>query len=227
MTQLYIFDIDGTLLAAGGAGTRAINHVFETHFGYENMCRHLSFAGATDKNIFAQAQMIASEASGKPQVHETVLFNAYAVQFEHELEKNNTCVAYEGVFRFLDDLKSRPDLRMGIGTGNLEATAQLKLKYAGLTSYFTFGGYGSDHEQRADIFQTALERGTEDLDHKLSRLVVFGDTPKDIWAAKAIGAEVVAVTTGTFNRDQLEQEKPDLVVDCLLAPELATWLGAP
>ena len=116
---------------------------------------------------------------------------------------------------------------MGIGTGNLEATAQLKLKYAGLTSYFTFGGYGSDHEQRADIFQTALERGTEDLDHKLSRLVVFGDTPKDIWAAKAIGAEVVAVTTGTFNRDQLEQEKPYLVVDCLLAPELATWLGAP
>ena len=87
MTQLYIFDIDGTLLAAGGAGTRAINHVFETHFGYENMCRHLSFAGATDKNIFAQAQMIASEASGKPQVHETVLFNAYAAQFEHELEK--------------------------------------------------------------------------------------------------------------------------------------------
>ena len=61
MTQLYIFDIDGTLLAAGGAGTRAINHVFKTHFGYENMCRHLSFAGATDKNIFAQAQMIASK----------------------------------------------------------------------------------------------------------------------------------------------------------------------
>ncbi len=227
MTQLYIFDIDGTLLAAGGAGTRAINQVFETHFGYENMCRHLSFAGATDKNIFAQAQTIASKASGKPKVHESVLFNAYATQFEYELEQNNTCEAYEGVFRFLDGLKSQPGLRMGIGTGNLEATAQLKLKYAGFTSYFSFGGYGSDHEQRAAIFQTALERGTQDLNHKLSRLVVFGDTPKDIWAAKAIGAEVVAVTTGTFNREQLTQENPDLVVDSLLAPELTTWLGAP
>jgi phosphoglycolate phosphatase len=227
MTHLYIFDIDGTLLSAGSGGTRAINQVFVNHFGYENMCQHLNFAGATDKNIFAQAQRIASLASGKPIVHESILFEAYAKLFEKDIGRNNTCVAYKGVISLLDRLKDNPGLVLGIGTGNLKSTAQLKLKYSGLDSYFSFGGYGSDCEARPEIFKKALARGTERLGQKLSRVVVFGDTPKDIWAARAIGAEVVAVTTGTFDADELAQENPDLVVDDLDIPELIAWLGAP
>ena len=103
----------------------------------------------------------------------------------------------------------------------------LKLKYAGLNSYFSFGGYGSDCEKRPDIFRKALERCCERLGKSPTHVVVFGDTPKDIWAARDIGAKVVAVTTGSFDTDALAQENPDIVVDGLDTPELAAWLGAP
>ncbi|MBL91988.1 MAG: hypothetical protein CMH56_09290 [Myxococcales bacterium] len=224
MTHLYIFDIDGTLISAGGCGTLAINKVFEARFGYENICQHLSFAGATDKDIFAKAQAIAAEASGVPPVSEADIFQAYATSFERELQRDNTCRAYDGVVELLEKLKRREDVILGIGTGNLAATAQLKLQYSGLDAYFTFGGYGSDHEQRSDIFQTSLSRGTAQLSQTPSRVIVFGDTPKDIWAAQAIGAEVVAVTTGTFDAPPLLQENPDLVVPALNTKELFEFL---
>ena len=227
MTSLYIFDIDGTLMSAGGAGARAIDQVFQTHFGYPNICQHLSFAGGTDKNIFDIAQNIAATASGQELLPEELLFEAYEVAFKLELEKNNTCHVYGGVVELLNLLRQQNEAVLGIGTGNLKSTANLKLKYADLADYFNFGGYGSDFETRPAIFKKALARGTERLGQKPSRVVVFGDTPKDIWAAKDIGAEVVAVTTGTFDRDGLTQENPDLVVDALNAPELAAWLGAP
>ena len=225
MICLYIFDIDGTLMSAGGAGTLAINKVFETHFGYENICQHLSFAGATDKNIFAKAQDIAAQASGKKVLSEAEIFLAYANNFEKELQKNNTCQAYDGVVELLEKLKTQKEAVVGIGTGNLQSTAQLKLKYAGLDTYFSFGGYGSDHEQRTDIFQTALSRGAAQLPHPPSRVVVFGDTPKDIWAAQDIRAEVVAVTTGTFDAEPLQRENPDMVVPALNVRAVFEFLG--
>ncbi len=227
MSHLYIFDIDGTLLSAGRAGTRSIDDLFKKYFNYENICQHLTFAGATDIDLFARAQKIASEASGNPILPQSEIFDAYTTFFDRELQKENTCRAYDGVLEFLNHLKVQTRLVMGIGTGNLATTAQLKLKYSGLDSYFTFGGYGSEHETRAAIFQSALSCGLEQLNETPERIVVFGDTPKDIWAARDVKAEVVAVTTGSFGRDELSKENPDLVVDSLMAPELKSWLGAP
>ena len=224
MTNLFVFDIDGTLLSAGGAGVLAINQVFEEAFGYENMCRHLTFAGATDKNLFARAQNIAAEASGKDPISEEEIFSLYATAFENELKRQNTCQAYDGVVELLDVLQKNEQAILGIGTGNLAATARLKLRYAGLEHYFGFGGYGSDHEQRADIFKTAVMRGAASLPLPPSRTIVFGDTPKDIWAARAIGAEVIAVTTGSFDAEALAQEKPDLVTPSLASSEVYRFL---
>ena len=42
---------------------------------------------------------------------------------------------------------------------------------------------------------------------------VIGDTPHDIACGKAIGARTVAVTTGSFTREQLAAHQPDLILD--------------
>jgi hypothetical protein len=41
--------------------------------------------------------------------------------------------------------------RLGILTGNLEGVARLKLTVAGVERFFSFGAYGSDSRQRADL----------------------------------------------------------------------------
>ena len=49
-------------------------------------------------------------------------------------------------------------------------------------------------------------------------MVVIGDTPKDVAAAKAIGAEAIAVATGTYDADALAACGADRVFASLAAP---------
>ncbi len=58
---------------------------------------------------------------------------------------------------------------------------------------------------------------------------VIGDTPNDIYCARAVGAKVVAVATGDFTREELAEQNPDLLFDDLSNwPELLThWQAGP
>jgi phosphoglycolate phosphatase len=43
--------------------------------------------------------------------------------------------------------------------------------------------------------------------------VVVGDSVADIKAGKNAGAKTVAVLSGIFSREELEREKPDLILE--------------
>jgi phosphoglycolate phosphatase-like HAD superfamily hydrolase len=94
---------------------------------------------------------------------------------------------------------------VGLGTGNVREGARLKLGRVGLFEHFDFGGYGCDAEDRAEVIRIGAERGASALGRTLSecRVVVIGDTPKDVAAAQAIGAECVGVATGSYSVDAL------------------------
>jgi phosphoglycolate phosphatase-like HAD superfamily hydrolase len=100
---------------------------------------------------------------------------------------------------------SRPNVALGLGTGNIERGARLKLEHVGLSRHFSFGGFGSDHELRVELIRRGAERGAATLGRAVSecRVVVIGDTPKDVDAARGIGAESLGVGTGSFSAAQL------------------------
>lgn len=73
-----------------------------------------------------------------------------------------------------------------------------KLKRVGIHERFDFGGFGDDcDELRPELIRRGAERGAAKLGKALNdvRVVVIGDTPKDVSAAQAIGAESIAVAT--------------------------------
>jgi phosphoglycolate phosphatase-like HAD superfamily hydrolase len=98
-------------------------------------------------------------------------------------------------------------MAQGLGTGNIVEGARLKLEHVGLYHHFDFGGFGSDHELRVELIRLAAERGAQQLGRKRDacRVVVIGDTPKDVDAARAIGAESLGVGTGSFSAESLRQ----------------------
>jgi len=53
VTRVILFDIDGTLLFTGGAGSRALAGAFEELFGVGDALRGMSLAGRTDAGILA------------------------------------------------------------------------------------------------------------------------------------------------------------------------------
>jgi phosphoglycolate phosphatase-like HAD superfamily hydrolase len=113
--------------------------------------------------------------------------------------------ALDGVARLLGEVQGLPSVALGLGTGNIREGARLKLARVGLFDMFAFGGFGCDHEDRSVVVRMGAERGAARLDMPLTqcRVVVIGDTPRDVEASRAIGAECIGVGTGRFSPREL------------------------
>ncbi len=111
---------------------------------------------------------------------------------------------------------------MALVTGNLESIGRAKVAAAGLGDRFAVGGggFGSDAEARADLVRLARERAR--YPHADRDVVVVGDTPRDVAAARDAGVRVIGVTTGAHDVHALAGA--DAVVADLTAA-LAVLLG--
>ena len=181
---------------AGGAGRRAIARVFKEHFARHEVFDDVRFHGMTDRAIIRGGL----GRVGLPADDATIdrICATYLDALADEMPSSKGFVVHPGVRQLLDALTARDDVVMGLGTGNLREGARIKLEHAGIHHQFLFGGYGCDHELRPEIIRLAAERGAAHLGRPLDgcRVVVIGDTPRDVDAARAIGATAVAVETG-------------------------------
>ena len=83
VTRLLLFDIDGTLLLSGGAGTRALNRTFEEMFGVAGAFTGIAVAGRTDPLILGDAldrAGVAADAGARRR-----FFARYCGHFEREI----------------------------------------------------------------------------------------------------------------------------------------------
>jgi phosphoglycolate phosphatase-like HAD superfamily hydrolase len=224
--QVLLFDIDGTLLKAKGAGRRALNRAFEYCLGAPGAIDHVDLQGMTDPLIVKAGLSHV----GEPEDAQTIakLLSQYLLYLEEELSDETSTVILPGVVELLTWLSvSTAPIAIGLGTGNIEAGAKAKLGRVGLNSYFAFGGYGSDHELRSEVLRIGAERGARLLGRSLQqcRTLVIGDTFRDIDAARAIGAECLAVATGGCNADELRQHGATLTTRTLAEAAVYRFFG--
>jgi HAD superfamily hydrolase (TIGR01509 family) len=59
----------------------------------------------------------------------------------------------------------------------------------------------------------ALIKSAKQLDIEMCECVVVGDSVADVKAGKTAGIKTVAVLSGIFSREELEREKPDLILE--------------
>ncbi|MBI9021057.1 MAG: HAD family hydrolase [Verrucomicrobia bacterium] len=231
------FDIDGTLLYARGSGREAFRQAFDEALGWEQSVEHINFYGATDLDVFRK--ICAERGEISTPAMEKAFFERLAPALDEQMTKNKVEV-FPNIGKILpllsNDWKatalhdsashtSDPSAakgwgnsrypgssgwKLGIVTGNIEATAKLKLKHAGLLKYFDERGFGCgcDHEDRVQIARHAWERAG-----RPRRAVLIGDTPNDIRAAKANRMVAIAVATGGFNFQALEKAGADFVFE--------------
>jgi phosphoglycolate phosphatase len=202
---VLLFDIDGTLVTTGGVGRRALELAFERAHGRRDACSGFRFDGMTDRAI-VRGGLLALGLSATPAAIDAVLAAYLGVLAEEvAAAPAETYRIHAGVSAVLDAAAARSQFAVGLGTGNVREGARIKLERVGLFARFGFGGFGCDHENRTALLRRGAERGAEALGIPLSqaRVVVIGDTPKDVAAAHGIGAEAVGVGTGSFSAEQL------------------------
>jgi len=202
---VLLFDIDGTLVTTGGVGRRALERVFAELYGRGDALDHIRLDGMTDWAIVRSGLNVVG-APARPEEIDRVL-TAYVEILEDEVRRADSARYYlhRGMASALDRAAAHREVALGLGTGNIQEGARVKLQRVGVYDRFRFGGFGSDHEERVELIRRGAERGAALLGATPAdcRVVIIGDTPKDVAAAKGIGAECVGVGTGSFTPEQL------------------------
>lgn len=212
--KLILFDIDGTLVETGGTGMRAFSEALREFYGIEQGLRRVSLDGKTDPIILREAlhgQGIFEEPT-KEQLKRFVA--RYVDLLKVELfENTHSYQVLPKVRELLSVLKETPDTVLGLATGNVEEGAVEKLKPGDLNRFFVCGGFGSDSENRTELVQAAIRRAETLTGKGFHRVIVAGDTPNDIIHGRNAGTETIGVATGRYNKDQLSEHQPDLLLD--------------
>lgn len=201
---VLLFDIDGTLISTGGAGRRAISRAFELLHNRADACTTFSFDGMTDRAIVRLG--LAAIGVEATDANIDALLATYITCLGESVRSvpDANYIVHNGM-RDAVEASLRAGAAVGLGTGNVREGARVKLERVGLFSKFTFGGFGDDHELRPELIRAGADRGAKQLDVKRedARVVIIGDTPKDVHAALAIGAECIGVSTGAHGIDEL------------------------
>ena len=215
MVRLVLFDVDGTLVHTGRAGSQAFAKTFATEFNARDGIDKIRFAGRTDVNLvreFFGFHNIPATPENFQRFFERYIF------WLDQILAHSTGKICQGVSGFLNDLRTLPNPpTLGLLTGNIRLGAEIKLRHYGLWGVFKTGGFADDHEDRNHIAAATLERGRRVLGKNLrpEEIVVVGDTPFDIRCGKFIGAKVLAVATGGAKLDELKRHQPDWAVEDL------------
>ncbi|MGH7564590.1 MAG: HAD family hydrolase [Gemmatimonadota bacterium] len=225
---MILFDIDGTLLHAGGAPRRAFRRALVECFGTEGAAASDDFSGKTDPQI--AYELMTEEGFEDGHIAERIagVCEHYLQGLATELERETRHRLFPGVAELLRRLAADPRVVLGLVTGNVEEGARLKLAHFGLWELFPVGAFGSDDRVRDRLPPIAVERAKRRTGRAFEgeEVVIVGDTPADIRCARASGALAVAVATGIPSRETLIVAEPDILLGSLEEwPDLLADLG--
>ncbi|MDX1529947.1 MAG: HAD hydrolase-like protein [Rhodothermales bacterium] len=214
--RLLLFDIDGTLLTAGGAGRQAIERGLADLTGVPITTSGISFSGKTDQQILREVL----DRSGADADWMNGRFPEVVSAFRSAVQRAFDPAAVRalpGAVPLVEELGADGSVQLGLLTGNLRESAYLKVGAIGLGGYFPFGAFGCDHADRNRLPAVAQERAEGHTGRRFDGrdLVVIGDTPRDVACCRAAGGVAVAVATGRFSRDELAAHAPDVLLDSL------------
>lgn len=211
--RAFLFDLDGTLVHAGGAGRRAFERTWRDVLDRAHPFDGVPFSGCTDIEILQDG---ARRDLGRPlDDGELARFLArYLEVLPGEMGALAPDAVLPGVVPVLEGLAARPDCLLGLCTGNIEAGARAKLAPWDLNRFFAFGGFGSDAVDRTAMTGHAIRRARERAGGPVDVLVI-GDSERDAIAARGNGVRVALVASGKTPADRLRAQRPDLFFDTL------------
>lgn len=218
MRRLVLFDVDGTLLSAGGAGARALLGAMREVYGSEGEAAGVSFGGRTDPEIVRTLLTAGGMEMDAVEARFEALWARYLVRLEDEVARGGVR-ALPGVLPLLERLERQGGEAVpALLTGNLLEGARIKLEAAGLGfGRFRVGAYGSDHWRRSELPAVAVERARREtgVEFRGREIVIVGDTPHDVSCGAHLGVRTIAVATGTHPAPELAACGPDHLFDDL------------
>lgn len=220
---VVLFDIDGTLINSQGAGGAALCLALTQVFGIAVPCM-VPLHGRTDLGVFRE--LLACNGIEDSPDNFQRLQAAYFESLPGELKRRGGRIL-PGVVDILAQLRRISGCQVGLLTGNMPISAQMKLEHFGLWESFEFGIFGDTVAHRPDLSRqvTAVVNNHSGHEVPAQCIIVVGDTPLDVQLARALQARCLAVCTGGFTADELLSAGACRAVDDLSSTiDLVEWI---
>ena len=208
---LLLFDVDGTLVDWHPENRHHQAFAFGLSKVYKIDKKIDIYPGMTDRGIITENLQKVGMAPAEISAGMEDCIRAMAEFYLEEPDKNVALLP--GVEDLLQELEKREYL-MGLVTGNVKEIAFAKLGVVGLDRFFNFGGFGSEDIDRSRLVRRAIKRA-EKFGHNGQLVYVFDDTVRGCAAGKKGGAKTIAIATGDYSIEDLEQGGADYVLDNL------------
>lgn len=214
--KLLLFDVDGTLVRSYGGALRAMTAAARRLFGPTFSLEEVDRNGRLDPQIIDMALKWNGVRATRDEID--AFRDLYIEQFRAEVGSTRIL---PGAGELLDSLRATEDVVLGLVTGNYAEAARVKLKAVGIDpAWFRTTAFGEDAPTRSGLVRLAIETAASLTRQPIpaGRVIVIGDTPRDIESAKANGCLSLVVATGNYSVEALEAAGADAVLPDLTDP---------
>jgi HAD superfamily hydrolase (TIGR01509 family) len=199
-----IFDVDGTLLDSrqdiAGAQLYVLRKLGVTHLTPEDIYPHI---GKPLTETFALLL--------PPELHMQIPRAKETYVTYYRAHMLDTTKLFPGTEETLRALRER-GFNLAVATTKSSVTSGRVLKHFGLTQHFC-QIQGSDNHVRYKPDPFVINKVIEDQRWDRSGTVMVGDTAADVLGGKNAGIRTIAVTWGALTRPQVEELRPDAIVE--------------
>lgn len=215
--RLILFDIDGTLLDCGRQVRPLLASALVDVYGTAGDVDGYDFAGKPDPRIVIDLMT----GAGVPRARVLERMPAAQALYLERLDRGLDVARMRllpGVRDVLARLRRRPEVTLGLVTGNWEAGARIKLGRVGLNEAFAFGAFGDDGADRSLLPPIACARAKAltGIEFAPAEVLVVGDSLLDVECARHNGLRSLAVATGRTGAEALTAAGADWVIADLL-----------
>ncbi len=203
-----IFDIDGTLTSTFELIFASFNHVMKKYLSktFKNE-EIINFFGPTEDQILDE---LCGENSEKAKID---YYNFYS-------DNHHMAELYPGIKELLKYIKSRK-VYLSIYTGKGRKTAAITLKKLEILDLFDLmitGDEVKEHKPSPEGIELFLKKFNLPKD----KVLMIGDAPSDIKAARAAGVEIASVLWDSYSKEEVLKLKSNYFFHSV--PELSEFI---
>ncbi|MFZ0452238.1 MAG: HAD-IA family hydrolase [Ignavibacteriaceae bacterium] len=190
-----IFDIDGTLTSTFDLIFASFNYVMKKYLNknYSNE-EIINLFGPTEDQILDELCGDNSEKAKED------YYNFYS-------ENHHMAELYPGIKELLEYIKSK-DVHLSIYTGKGRKAAAITLKKLEIYNYFDLIISGDEVKEHKPSPE-GIELFTDKFNLQKKKVLMIGDAPSDIKAARSAGVEIASVLWDSYSKEQVLKLKSD------------------
>jgi len=199
--KLVIFDLDHTLIDIFRLHDKSLHLSMKKVFGIKACFEEIDYTG---KKIGASMEELAKLhkvpvkeiKKGVPKA-----LKAYEKFFLANLPKSTSHYLLPGAKKLLKEVQKEHFL--ALVTADMKKIAKQVMKRADIDKYFKIRIYAEDAKTRPQLVKKAIQQAKQK--GFKGKVVVIGDSPRDVQAGKANKAKTIAVATGTYSTSKLKK----------------------